>query len=145
MATTSRIFGTEGYSNWDLKKCPVPIKLVRIKTNYLHIGFLDVDAIIAIQKYLTFRKKRTGNEIQDDDHVKDIEYEFSLGNFTKPFFIHDQVVPGAQAMAENKDKIQYSTMQIDRGSVLILSTNDTELLGSIQQFMDFQSSQHLGH
>jgi len=86
---------------------------------------------------------KTINEIRD--HVKDIQYEFSQGNFTKPFFIHDQVVPGTQAMAENKDKIQYSTMQIDRGSVLILATNDTELLGSIQQFMDFQSSQHLGH
>ena len=78
-------------------------------------------------------------------HVKDIEYEFSQGNFTKPFFIHDQIVPGSQAMAENKDKIQYSTMQIDRGSVLILATNDTDLLYSIQQFMDFQSSQHIGH
>jgi hypothetical protein len=86
---------------------------------------------------------KTINEIRD--HVKDIQYEFSQGNFTKPFFIHDQVVPGTQAMAENKDKIHYSTMQIDRGSVLILATNDTELLGSIQQFMDFQSSQHLGH
>ena len=86
---------------------------------------------------------KTINEIRD--HVKDIEYEFSQGNFTKPFFIHDQIVPGAQAMAENKDKIQYSTMQIDRGSVLILATNDTELLDSIQQFMDFQSSQHIGH
>ena len=86
---------------------------------------------------------KTINEIRD--HVKDIEYEFSQGNFTKPFFIHDQIVPGAQAMAENKDKIQYSTMQIDRGSVLILATNDTELLDSIQQFMEFQSSQHIGH
>jgi hypothetical protein len=60
-------FRTEDYTIWDLKKCPVPIKLVRIKTDYLHLGFLDVDAIVAIQKYLPFRKKLTGKEMQNGD------------------------------------------------------------------------------
>lgn len=49
-------FGTDDSDKWDVSKCPVPIKLVRVKTNYLHTGFLDADAIIALQKYL---KKRT--------------------------------------------------------------------------------------
>ena len=49
-------FGTDNPKLWDLSKCPVPIKLVRVKTNYLHTGFLDMDAIIALQEYL---KKRT--------------------------------------------------------------------------------------
>jgi hypothetical protein len=85
----------------------------------------------------------TINEIKS--HVKDIQYEFSQGNFTKPFYIHAQIVPGTDIMTAKKDLIQYSINDIDGGSVLILNTNDTELLGAIQQFMNFQSSQHMNH
>ena len=53
-------FGTEQHMLWDLEKCPVPIKLVRIKTGFLHTGFLDRDAIESIQDYLEFRYKKTG-------------------------------------------------------------------------------------
>lgn len=49
-------FGTDDSEMWDISKCPVPIKLVRVKTNYPHTGFLDTDAIVALQKYL---RKRT--------------------------------------------------------------------------------------
>jgi hypothetical protein len=86
---------------------------------------------------------QTINEIKS--HVKDIQYEFSQGNFSKPFYIHDQVVPGTDVMTAKKDLIQYSIKDLDGGSALILTTNDTELLNAIQQFMNFQSSQHMGH
>lgn len=86
---------------------------------------------------------QTINEIKS--HVRDIQYEFSQGNFTKPFYIHAQAVPGTDIMAKKKSLISYSIKDIDGGSILILTTNDTELLGAIQQFMNFQSSQHMGH
>ncbi len=86
---------------------------------------------------------KTIDEIRS--HVKDIQYEFSQGNFTKPFYIHAQIVPGADIMAKKKDLIQYSVKNMDGGSILILTTNDTELLNAIRQFMNFQSSQHMGH
>ena len=86
---------------------------------------------------------KTINEIRS--HVRDIQYEFSQGNFTKPFYIHAQIVPGTDVMTAKKDLIQYSVKDIDGGSVLTLTTNDTELLNAIQQFMNFQSSQHMGH
>ncbi len=86
---------------------------------------------------------QTINEIRS--HVKEIQYEFSQGNFTKPFYIHDQVVPGTDIMIAKRNLIRYSINDIDGGSVLILNTNDTELLDAIQQFMNFQSSQHMGH
>jgi hypothetical protein len=78
-------------------------------------------------------------------HVEDIQNEFTQGNFEKPFFIHAQVVPGTQVMTAKKDLIQYSTRQIDGGAVLILTTSEPELLDAIKQFMDFQSTQHMGH
>ena len=86
---------------------------------------------------------QTVNEIRS--HVKDIQYEFSQGNFTKPFYIHAQVVAGTDVMTAKKDLIQYSIKDIDGGSILILTTNDMELLNAIQQFMNFQSGQHMGH
>ena len=86
---------------------------------------------------------QTINEIKN--HVKDIQYEFSQGNFTKPFYIHDQIVPGTNIMTTKKNLINYSIKNFDGGSALILTTNDTELLNAIQQFMNFQSSQHMGH
>lgn len=57
-------FGTDEFDRWDMQKCPVPIKLVRIKTNFMHTGFLDVDAIEALQDYLRFRKQRTGRDMK---------------------------------------------------------------------------------
>ncbi len=60
-------FGHTDYENWDITKCPVPIKLTRIKTNYTHRGFLDVDAIQAIQKYLKVRYEKTGKNMQTGD------------------------------------------------------------------------------
>jgi len=86
---------------------------------------------------------QTINEIKS--HVKDIQYEFSQGNFTKPFYIHDQIVPGTDIMTAKKNLINYTIKDIDGGSVLILTTNDTQLLNAMQQFMNFQSSQHMGH
>ena len=86
---------------------------------------------------------KTINEIRS--HVKEIQYEFSQGNFTKPFYIHAQDVPGTDIMTAKKDLIQYSVKDFGGGSILILTTNDTELLDAIRQFMNFQSSQHMNH
>lgn len=86
---------------------------------------------------------QTINEIKS--HVKDIQYEFSKWNFTKSFYIHAQIVPGTDMMTAKMNLIHYSIKDIDCGSVLILTTNDTELLNAIQQFMNFQSGQHMGH
>ena len=48
-------FGTDDPNMWNISKCPVPIKLVRVKTNYPHTGFLDTDSIVALQEYLKIR------------------------------------------------------------------------------------------
>jgi len=59
-------FGTEIYEKWDLGLCPVPIRLTRVKTSYTHTGYLDYDAIDAIQKYLKVRYEKTGKPMQSD-------------------------------------------------------------------------------
>ena len=75
----------------------------------------------------------------------DIQNEFSKGNFTKPFFIHAQQVPGTKLMTEMKDIIKYSIRQMNNGSALLLTTNDQQLIEAIHQFIAFQTGQHRGH
>jgi len=70
-------FGTEQYQRWDLDKCPVPIRLVRIKTGFNHIGFLDRDAIISLQDYLDYRFSKTGK-------IMDEKEGLFLNKFNKP-------------------------------------------------------------
>lgn len=70
-------FGTSSFYEWDLDKCPVPIKLTRMKTDYSHTGFLDMDAIVSIQEYL-------------DDEEKKKERKMESGN---PLFINQKDNP----------------------------------------------------
>ena len=70
-------FGSENHNSWDLDKCPVPISLTRIKTDYKHIGFLDRDAIDVLQKYLDYRKTKTKTNIQKGEPL-------FLNKFNKP-------------------------------------------------------------
>ena len=53
---------------------------------------------------------QTINEIKS--HAKDIQYEFSQGNFTKPFYIHAQIVPGTDIMTAKKNLINYSIKNV---------------------------------
>ncbi|MGG6460291.1 MAG: hypothetical protein ACM3JQ_02575 [Candidatus Eiseniibacteriota bacterium] len=86
---------------------------------------------------------QTINQIKN--HTIEIQKEFSQGNFTKPFFIHAQDVPGTKLMSEKKDSIKYDILDMKNGSALVLSTNDTQLIDSINHFMEFQAREHRGH
>ena len=77
--------------------------------------------------------------------TQEIYSDFTKGNFTKPFFIHAQSVPGTDAMTQNKDQIQYKIQDLKNGSILILGTNNSSLISPINQFMTFQLTEHKGH
>ena len=60
-------FGTEDHSKWQIETmCPVPIKLIRLKSNFSHTGYLEYDAVKAIQEYLDYRFVKTGEEMSAD-------------------------------------------------------------------------------
>ena len=48
-------FGSAKPRSWNIKNTPVSIRLERVKTGFVHTGFLDFDAIIAIAEYLKTR------------------------------------------------------------------------------------------
>ena len=54
-------FGSDQHDSWDLEKCPVIIHVTRIKIGFPHVCCLDRDSIIALQKALDWRFKKTGN------------------------------------------------------------------------------------
>ena len=64
---------------------------------------------------------------QIKDHIKEIQKLFSEGNFTIPFFVHAQIVPGTDVMTKKKDLINYNIIELKNGSSLILSTSDKEV------------------
>ena len=53
-------FKTDDHSMWNLAMCPVPIKLVRVKTIVPYMTFLDHDAIVQLQEYLTWKEAKHG-------------------------------------------------------------------------------------
>ncbi|MBI1663920.1 MAG: hypothetical protein IS860_10680 [Nitrosopumilus sp.] len=63
------IFGTDEHDKWNLKLCPIPIRLTRIKTGIKHVGFLDVDSINALRDYLNYRRLKMNREIQENEVI----------------------------------------------------------------------------
>ena len=57
-----RHFGIEDYEAWDLGRCPVPIRLVRVKTGMAYTTFIDRDAVAQLQDYLRWREFRDGRK-----------------------------------------------------------------------------------
>ena len=53
-----KYFGIEDYDAWDLDKCPVPIKLVRVKTGMQYTTFIGRDAVSYLQEYLRWKAIR---------------------------------------------------------------------------------------
>lgn len=59
--------GTDDPRNWNLGMCPVPIVLSRVKTAYRHTGFLERDAVSALQDWLYDRERRTCRPLRRGD------------------------------------------------------------------------------
>jgi hypothetical protein len=92
---------------------------------------------------LNEKDNQTISEIRN--HIRGIQKDFTEGNFTKPFYIHAQSVPGTDYMSKSKDHIQYQIQDLRNGSILVLITNNSSLINSINEFMIYQSTEHKGH
>ena len=53
-----KYFKTEDHKLWNLALCPVPIKLVMIKTGVPYTTFLDHDAVTQLKYYLTWKESK---------------------------------------------------------------------------------------
>lgn len=75
-------------------------------------------------------------------HMRDIATAFRAGDFTKPFQVHAQVVPGTAVMRERRAAITYDVIDRPRGGEVRIRTQDSAAIAAIHEFLSFQRSGH---
>ena len=70
---------------WDVRNTPVPVQLIRTKTDFLHMGFLDTDAVVALVEYLHVRhaKPKVGEALFVNKAKKPITVNWLSRRFHK--------------------------------------------------------------
>ena len=56
----AKFCGTGDHGTWGLDKCPIPIRLIRVKTGIAYTTFIDRDALSAVKDYLSWKEKHHG-------------------------------------------------------------------------------------
>lgn len=75
-------------------------------------------------------------------HMRDIAVAFRAGDFTKPFQVHAQTVPGTAEMTARKGAITYEARDLPRGGEVRIRTADPAATAAIHEFLKFQREQH---
>ncbi len=75
-------------------------------------------------------------------HMRDIATAFRAGDFTKPFQVHAQAVPGTAVMRERRATISYEAIDRPRGGEVRIRSNDSVAVRAIHEFLAFQRQQH---
>ena len=75
-------------------------------------------------------------------HMRDIATAFRAGDFTKPFEVHAQTVPGTAGMTAHRDAISYEVIDRPRGGEVRIRSADPAVVTAIHEFLEFQRQQH---
>jgi hypothetical protein len=75
-------------------------------------------------------------------HMRSVAGDFQRGEFTKPFQVHAQVVPGTAVMTARRGAISYTVIDRPRGGEVRLRTSDPMAIAAIHEFLAFQRDAH---
>jgi hypothetical protein len=75
-------------------------------------------------------------------HMRDIEAAFRAGDFSKPFAVHAQAVPGTAVMTARRAAISYAAIERPRGGEVRITARDPAAIAAIHEFLEFQRSAH---
>jgi hypothetical protein len=75
-------------------------------------------------------------------HMRDIAAAFRAGDFTKPFAVHAQTVPGTDVMTAKRSVISYDASDLPKGGEVRIRTTDPQAIAAVHQFLAFQRSAH---
>lgn len=75
-------------------------------------------------------------------HMRDIVAAFRAGDFTKPFEVHAQVVPGTAVMTARRSAISYDASDLPRGGEVRIRSTDPQAIAAIHDFLAFQRNAH---
>jgi hypothetical protein len=75
-------------------------------------------------------------------HMRQIASAFGRGDFTLPGFVHAREVPGTREMRARRSAIHYTADTVPGGAVLRLTSQDSEAVAAIHEFLAFQRHDH---
>ena len=75
-------------------------------------------------------------------HMREIAASFRAGDFTKPFQVHAQTVPGAAVLRDRRAAISYVPVDRPGGGEVRITSRDSAAVGAIHAFLAFQREQH---
>jgi len=75
-------------------------------------------------------------------HMREIAASFRSGDFTKPFQVHAQTVPGTAVMRDRRAAISYVPIDRPRGGEVRITSRDLAAVRAIHEFLAFQREQH---
>lgn len=75
-------------------------------------------------------------------HLGEIVEQFRRGDFSAPFAVHAQEVPGARVMAAKADRIRYTVRSLPRGGEVVITSHDADAIAAVHEFLAFQRSDH---
>lgn len=75
-------------------------------------------------------------------HMRDIQAAFRAGDFSKPFQVHAQAVPGTAVMTARSTAISYEAIDRPRGGEVRIRTHDPAAVRAIHAFLAFQRGAH---
>jgi hypothetical protein len=75
-------------------------------------------------------------------HMRDIATAFRAGDFTKPFEVHAQTVPGTAVMTAKREAIRYEVLDRPQGGEVRMKSTDPAAISAIHAFLEFQRQQH---
>jgi len=75
-------------------------------------------------------------------HMHEIAASFRAGDFTKPFQVHAQSVPGTAVMRDRRAAISYAPVDRPRGGEVRITSRESAAIRAIHEFLAFQREQH---
>lgn len=75
-------------------------------------------------------------------HMRDIATAFRAGDFTKPFRVHAQQVPGTAVMTQRRAAIAYVAFDRPRGGEVRITSRDAAAVAAVHEFLAFQRGAH---
>jgi hypothetical protein len=75
-------------------------------------------------------------------HMRDIAAAFERGDFSSPFQVHAQEVPGTRVMAAKRAVMTYSASDRPRGAEVRIHSSDSAAVAAVHAFLRFQRSDH---
>lgn len=75
-------------------------------------------------------------------HLREIARAFSAGDFSAPFAVHEDNVPGVPVMRARRSVISYVVSDLPRGAELRIRSADSVAVDAIHRFLAYQRREH---